>query len=215
MASSTLSGLGWILTWHLLITSVLPSYARADAVAVNDDRAAREAFEAGRAAYEQGRFGEALRDYERSYVLSRRPELLYNIGRAAEAEADWSRAEAAYEQYLAALPGAENYAFAKARLERVKHMVPAKPTPVPDAPELLPGVTLAAPASAEAPLAQAVRPSENDATSTPAFWKRGWFWGAAAAVVAGSVVGIVIATRDSSPSRADTDLSVTQALDQR
>ena len=61
-----------------------------------DDADARRAFEAGRDAYDHGAFAEALTHYERAYVLSHRPGLLFNIARAADsdgrADRDWDQA---------------------------------------------------------------------------------------------------------------------------
>jgi tetratricopeptide (TPR) repeat protein len=80
------------------------------------DTAARTAFEAGRHAYDRGRFDEALALYEHSYALTHRPKMLFNIGRAAEADDQVPRAIEAYEAYLATDQGAENREFVLGRL---------------------------------------------------------------------------------------------------
>ena len=81
------------------------------------DARARAAFEAGRQAYDEGAFAEALRHYEVAYALSSRPGLLFNIGRAADSNGQPERAESAYIAYLEALPSADNRKFVEARLE--------------------------------------------------------------------------------------------------
>lgn len=81
---------------------------------------ARSAFEAGRDAYEQGLFAQALAHFERAYTLSRLPQLLFNVGRAADSDGRTSRAIAAYSSYLDAFPSADNVAFVKARLVKLR-----------------------------------------------------------------------------------------------
>jgi hypothetical protein len=86
------------------------------------EAAARRAFEAGREAYDRGRFAEALGSFDRAYALSANPILLYNIGRAAEAELRTERAIGAYQAYLAALPKADNREFVEARLTKLRQL---------------------------------------------------------------------------------------------
>lgn len=90
------------------------------------DARARATFEAGRHAYDQGAFAEALRHYETAYLLSKRPELLFNIGRAADSNGQVERAESAYAAYLEVLPSAENRKFVEARLEVLRASPGAK-----------------------------------------------------------------------------------------
>ena len=77
-------------------------------------------FETGREAYDHGRFTEALALYEQAYRLSPRPGMLFNIGRAAEADSDYVRAIEAYERYLREAPQADNREFVAARLNRLR-----------------------------------------------------------------------------------------------
>lgn len=66
-----------ILVWWLAgIGSVAAQDAR--------DSEAHGLYMAGEAAYEDGRFEDALRYFQQSYELSPRPQLLYNIGQAAD-----------------------------------------------------------------------------------------------------------------------------------
>jgi tetratricopeptide (TPR) repeat protein len=108
--------------------------ADADAGAASQgDEAARQEFEAGRQAYGMGAFAIALAHFERSYALSLRPELLYNIGRAADAEGLTSRAAASYAAYLEARPDAENREFVRARLAKMQALA-ARAEPSAEAP---------------------------------------------------------------------------------
>lgn len=61
---------------------------------------ARGLFGAGRAAFADGRFEDALDYFRRSYEISRLPDLLFNIGHAAELLHRNEEAIEAFEQYL-------------------------------------------------------------------------------------------------------------------
>ncbi|HEX5656615.1 MAG TPA: hypothetical protein VFX59_05440 [Polyangiales bacterium] len=187
--------------------------ARAEGPGAQEDAAARAAFEQGRTAYEAGQFADALRGYERSFELSQRPELLYNIGRAAEADGVWDRAQSAYEAYLRALPAAENSDFVRARLERVRTLrEPSMSARSDSAP--LPSIALTT-GPDPAPQPWTAPPTRRDDRSDRPLWKRGWFWGTVGVLVAGGVTAAILATRDSGPSRANADLHVTQPLEMR
>ena len=69
---------------------------------------ARALFEAGRQAFTDGRFEDALQRFSQSYELSHRAELLFNIGQAADRLRRDAEALAAFERYLALLPEAAN-----------------------------------------------------------------------------------------------------------
>ncbi|MEM7606063.1 MAG: hypothetical protein AAF411_11980 [Myxococcota bacterium] len=81
------------------------------------DEEARSLFSAGRTAYQAGRYARALEHFQAAYDLSGRPELLYNIGLAAERTRDDARALAAYGAFVDALPDAERRSFVEARIE--------------------------------------------------------------------------------------------------
>lgn len=81
------------------------------------DEEARAIFQAGRIAYDQGRFQAALEHFERAYELSGRPELLYNIGTSADRLRMDERALEVFVAYLEALPNAPNAAVVRARIE--------------------------------------------------------------------------------------------------
>lgn len=146
-----------------------PARARAQGSAPENhaDPGARSAFEQGRDAYDRGRFGEALSLFDRAYELSPHPLLLYNIGRAAEADLQNERAVSAYEAYLKALERAENREFVEARLAKLRQLerrrtqeiasaAPVQPLPVPRAPvvpkPLVPAATTVTSAPSTAPL---------------------------------------------------------------
>jgi len=72
------------------------------------DKKARELFEKGRVAWDEGRFREAWEFWHHSYRLSRRPELLYNVGQAADRLRMDREALEAFRLYLAKNPDAAN-----------------------------------------------------------------------------------------------------------
>ncbi|MEY4514197.1 MAG: hypothetical protein RLZZ450_6319, partial [Pseudomonadota bacterium] len=73
-----------LLLAFLVLSILLWSHGPAAAQAPDAEAEARTVFEAGRNAYDRGRFDEALTHFERAYHLSGHYKLLFNIGRAAE-----------------------------------------------------------------------------------------------------------------------------------
>ncbi|MFO0709418.1 MAG: tetratricopeptide repeat protein [Sandaracinus sp.] len=90
------------------------------------DEEARSLFEAGRTAFSDGRFEDALGHFERSYALSGRPQLLYNIAAAQDRLRRDEEAIGSFERYLAELPGADNRAEVEGRLEALRAAVAAR-----------------------------------------------------------------------------------------
>lgn len=81
----------------LLMMLIAPA---AQAQETTDDAAAREYFERGRAAFEQADYEAALVYFRHAYRLSRRGELQYNIGVAADRLQREQEALEAFEHYL-------------------------------------------------------------------------------------------------------------------
>lgn len=102
----------------LVVASALVPVAPADAqvAAGPRDEEARGLFLAGRAAFDDARFPEALEHFERSYALSGRLELLYNIGLAAERTGDSEKAMRTFERFVVERPDAPQAADARERL---------------------------------------------------------------------------------------------------
>jgi tetratricopeptide (TPR) repeat protein len=87
------------------------------------DAEARSLFEAGRTAYRDARYEDALGYYRRSYELSHRPELLYNIGQCEDRLRHDAEAIEAFEAFLAALPDAPQRAEVTVRLDILRRTV--------------------------------------------------------------------------------------------
>jgi tetratricopeptide (TPR) repeat protein len=107
-------------TWWCLglawITSV-PVEAQTAAEAPGTmDAEGRLLFEAGRRAFEDGRFEDALARFREAHRLTQRPQLLYNVGRALDALRRDAEALSLFKAYLAALPEADNRREVEARI---------------------------------------------------------------------------------------------------
>ncbi len=107
----------------------LPSASMAqDPVAdTGHDSEARGLFLAGQAAFEAGRFEEALEHFERAYALSERSELLYNVGLTAERLRHDERALEAYTLYLEQNPDAPHRANVEGRVRILREQIEARP----------------------------------------------------------------------------------------
>jgi tetratricopeptide (TPR) repeat protein len=81
------------------------------------DTEAHALFEAGRLAYSSGRFEEALGHFRRSYELSHRPQLLYNIGQCQDRLRRDADALATFEAFVAAQPDSPQRDEVTARIE--------------------------------------------------------------------------------------------------
>lgn len=77
---------------------------------------ARIAFEAGRDAFDAGRYPLALESFERAYELTEHPDILYNIAHTAERLRRDERALSAFEGYLEANPDSPERAAIEARM---------------------------------------------------------------------------------------------------
>lgn len=92
--------------------------ARADD-ASDRDKQARELYYAGDNHYAAGRYEEALRNFERAYELSKRPQLLYNIANAYERMGEYEKAAAYLRRYLDS-PEADDVSSVRERIKRLE-----------------------------------------------------------------------------------------------
>jgi tetratricopeptide (TPR) repeat protein len=91
------------------------------AAAQTREQQARSHFEAGRTAYEAGRFEEALEQFRAAYEAAPRPLLLYNVGQAADRLRRDDEALEAFDAFLAAVgPNDPNYAPIEARVRAIR-----------------------------------------------------------------------------------------------
>ena len=89
----------------------------APALAQDSDNEGRALFEAGRHAFDDGRFDEALELFERAHRQSGRSSLFYNIGLAADRAGHEQRALTAYEQFVRDVPDSPRARMVRGRIE--------------------------------------------------------------------------------------------------
>jgi tetratricopeptide (TPR) repeat protein len=92
----------------------------ADARADRVEDEARTLFEAGRMAFADGRFDDALNSFQRAFRLSDRPVLLFNIGTSLDRLQRKSEAVEAFEAYLERIPDAHNSGEVESRLRSLR-----------------------------------------------------------------------------------------------
>lgn len=111
----------WLAPFVLFLLCAAPIALRASPTLAQPssaiDTEAHALFEAGRSAYNDARYEDALGYYQHSYELSHRPELLYNIGQCEDRLRHDAEAIAAFEEFLAARPDAPQRAEVTVRLD--------------------------------------------------------------------------------------------------
>lgn len=95
-----------------IVTTASAQEAQSDA----HDEEARALYQAGRVAFDDGRFEDALGYFERAHELSGRAELLFNIASAADRLRRNAVALENFEAYLEAVPDADNRRSVEARI---------------------------------------------------------------------------------------------------
>ncbi|AKF04551.1 tetratricopeptide repeat protein [Sandaracinus amylolyticus] len=122
----------FVLASIAFVLAVSTAHAQPQPPRDRSDVEAQARFESGRLAFESGRYEEALADFRRSYELSQRPLILYNIGIVLDRLRRDAEALDAFERYLEAVPDAENRADVEARIAILRTQV-AAPPPVQEA----------------------------------------------------------------------------------
>lgn len=100
--------------------------AAGQAPSTGADHEARALFDAGNLAFSEGRYENAVEHFQRAYELSRRPELLYNIGVAAERLRRDAVALQAFRDYLAQVPDTAQRAAVESRIAILEAAVAAR-----------------------------------------------------------------------------------------
>jgi tetratricopeptide (TPR) repeat protein len=89
------------------------------------DAEAREHFEAGRAAFDAGRYAEAARSFERAHALRPYPELVYNLAVALDRLRRDADALERFREYLAVDPRSVHRSAVEARIAALEEAVAA------------------------------------------------------------------------------------------
>jgi tetratricopeptide (TPR) repeat protein len=104
-----------------LLTAGAPMAGRADDEGDSSrDEEARNLFQAGRVAFSDGRYDDAMGYFRRAYELSGRPELLYNVGTTADRLRRTDEAVEAFETFLAEVPESPNRREVESRIAILK-----------------------------------------------------------------------------------------------
>lgn len=187
------------------------------------DEEGRGLFVAGRAAYEEGRYADALAYFQRSYEVSQRAALLYNIGQAQDRLRYDAEALESFRKYVALMPDAPNVKEANNRIRALEAIVeratkereaaaavatanesaPAASAPSAASEPAEPAPTQPAPAAATA--------ATSDKAEGGGLLSQWWFWTAAGVVVSGVVVGAFVlgASEETEKARAgNTGISI-------
>lgn len=93
--------------------------ATAHAISEEDERA-KAHFLAGQSYYDQASYGDALREFNEAYRISKRPALLYNIARCDEALEQYDDAVKMLRQYLEEAPQTEDRAAVETRIANLQ-----------------------------------------------------------------------------------------------
>lgn len=187
----------FLVFWMLIgALGVMPRNVQADEPDAARDAEGRALFDAGRVAYDDGRYEDALGYFQRAFDLSGRPGLLFNIGSAAERVRNDRLALESYRKYLEALPEAPNRGFVEKRIRFLERTV-AEPAEGEASSPVIPSPEQAARSvsvTSPSPSLPAGSPPRDDARG--GVTGRWWFWTAIGVVaVAAAATGIVLATR--------------------
>lgn len=93
------------------------------------DAEARALFEAGRLAFDAGRYEDALQHFQGAYRRSQRPQLLFNVGVAADRSGRVAEAISAYEKFLESVPEDAQRPWIEARLAELRALPPGGALP--------------------------------------------------------------------------------------
>lgn len=101
---------------------------------VNPIDIAKAHFQAGQLYFKKGEYGTAIKEWEKGYALSKRPNFLYNIAMACEKLGQLVRAMKYYEDYLSAFPDAQDRKGIEAKIAELAKKLPPPPPPPPPKP---------------------------------------------------------------------------------
>lgn len=165
---------------------------------------ARALFNAGVAAFDAGRFEDALWSFQRAYDRSGRAQLLYNVAQCQDRMRRDDEALAAFERYLELVPNANNRMQVEARIVVLRESIARRNAP----PVLAETQVATVPTPAEvaaADVASAPLSASTQPTERPSHRGRriALIAGSAAVVVAAVVTTLVITQRGDSYSSSD------------
>lgn len=166
----------------------------AEPASAADDEVARGLFQAGKAAYENGKYEDALQLFEQAHARSGRPQLLFNIGQTAERVRQDEKALEVFRAYLTQVPDAPNRVYVEARIEQLEQWVAGRGRDVGPVPALAIAPTPSETARRAQPGTDDPAYTESDQPEDGAVTSKWWFWTGLGAVVAGgTAVALAVA----------------------
>jgi len=166
----------------------------AEPVSAADDEVARGLFQAGKAAYENGKYEEALQLFEQAHARSRRPQLLFNIGQAAERLRQDEKALEIFRAYLTQVPDALNRLEVEARIKQLEQWIAGRNRDSGPIPALAIAPTPSETAKRSQPGTDDPAYTESDQPQDEAVTSKWWFWTGLGTIVAGgTAVALAVA----------------------
>jgi hypothetical protein len=171
------------------LLALAPSGALAQEALTAGEQTARLHFQTGASYYETGNYADALREFQRAYAISQRPELFHNYSRCYEYLGDFANAVVYLRRYLQEVSTIDNRETLEVRLRNLEQRAAAaasteaatdEPAPSAQAPS-------APTPSAQAPSAPA--PSTQAAGGEAPIGAIVLFGVAGATLVAGGITG--------------------------
>jgi len=176
----------------LLVLALAPTVVAQDTLATAEstgddelspqDEEARNLFQAGRVAFNDGRYDDAIRYFRQSHELSGRPVLLYNIGTAADRLRRNAEALEAFQGYLEAIPDAPNRREVESRIRVLREQLAREQE---EDGEQTPAVDLS--------------PGPVDEPEAGGLLTKWWFWTIVGAVVVGAVITTAVIASGGGP----------------
>jgi tetratricopeptide (TPR) repeat protein len=185
------------LVSSLALLGALPVRVEAQSAPPGEQQlaAGNELLEAGKTAYAEGRFAEALNDFEQAYQRTQRASILYRIGDTADKLGDHERAISGFQQYLDAVPHAKEADFVRGRIAANRQALQQPQAP------------LAASALSPAAAAHTAEPDPGSTPKAPLdaapsdgkdLTREWWVWAGAGTLLVATIV--VVGVLVSSPS---------------
>lgn len=167
----------------------LAASARAEEPGPNDEEA-RALFQAGKVAYDHGRYQDSLSYFQRAYELSQRPGLHYNIGLAQDRLRHDEDAIRSFEAYLLATPDSERADEVRARIDSLRRAVEERNR-----------LMVSPNADADA--------TDEEAEGQASWARSWWLWtGVAVVAVAGAAVTVAVLAKDDNEARPEPNSGV-------
>jgi hypothetical protein len=158
-----------VVSWLGALASVGVLALTTPALGQDADELARKHFESGVAYLQESDYENALKAFEKSYELSKRPEILLNIATVNERRNDLKAAIAALEKFLQTAPESDQRQTTEARLANLKKRLGDEPAPPTTPPATTPPPTTSDGQTAPPTVDQGAQPAPEQKANIPAY----------------------------------------------